>query len=231
MTARDLINSSLRLIGVLASGETCNANEAVNALARLNGMIKSWGVDGLMVFKVTREEFALSASQASRTMGSGGNFNTTRPVKILRVGVEDGTTEIPVEIITAEQWADISDKSTTATNPTKVYIEGTYPLETINLWPIPTDTNNLVIYSQKPILSTLALSDSISVPDGYEEALEYNLAVRLAPEFGKPMDQLVYQEAMDLKLNLMRQNTKPVYASSDAATLLGCDGYNILTGE
>lgn len=219
------------MIGVLASGEAPTASQSSDALDRLNRMIKSWNIEGLLVFKITREEFALTASQSSRTMGTGGNFNTTRPNKIIRAGVLDGDYEFPVDILTAEEWSEISDKSTTAQNPSKIYPEGTYPLETINLWPIPTETNSLVLYSRKIINATLALADSLSMPDGYEEALEYNLAVRLAPEYGRQLDPLILNTATELKANLMRQNIKPSYLKSDAAGLVNRKTFNILTGE
>jgi hypothetical protein len=216
VTARNLVESTLRLIGVLASGETAPAAQANDALTRLNGMLKSWNIEGLMVYKTTREEFPLIASQQSVTMGTGGDFDTTRPSKITGVGVMISEIELPVDIITVEEWAKIVDKGTGSTQATKVYVEGTYPLETLNFWPMPTANNTVVIYSQKPIASTLALADTLSMPDGYELALEYNLALFLAPEFGRQIDPMIFEQAKDLKAALMRQNTKASYMTTDA---------------
>jgi hypothetical protein len=227
-TARDIIKRSLRLIGVLASGETPTSDQSNDALDRLNGMIKSWSIEGLMVFKVTRETFTLTASQSSRTMGSGGNFDTTRPERIIRVGAMDGTSELPVEIVTVEQWAAISDKSSTSTIPYRTYIEGTYPLETLNFWPVPSASSTLVVYSRKAINSTLALTDTISLPDGYEEVLEYNLAVRQAPEYGRQLDPLLLDTAQELKACVMRQNLKPSFMDTDGPVSKG--RFNIYRG-
>jgi len=44
-TARDVINRSLRILGVLASGEAATASEANDALVALNSMIDSWQAD------------------------------------------------------------------------------------------------------------------------------------------------------------------------------------------
>jgi hypothetical protein len=226
----DLIKGSLRLIGVLASGETPSAEESTDALSKLNNMIKSWNVEGLLVFKVTREEFTLTSGQSSRTMGSGGNFNSTKPNKIIRVGLKQGTTETPIKIYTAIEWAEISQKSLSGT-PQGIYPEGTHPLETINFYPVPSAADTLVLYSEKPISSALALSDTLSMPDGYEDALEHNLAVRLAPEYGKTLDPLVYELAKTLKTQLKRKNSKPRLMKSDAFGMTNGGAFNFETGE
>lgn len=203
------------MIGVLASSETAASSDANDGLTRLNAMIKSWGIEGLMIYKITREQFTMTSGLQAQTMGSGGTYSTTRPLKITGVSVLSGSMELPVEILTAEQWQKIPDKTTTSNYPYRVYIEGTYPLETLNLWPIPIG-GTIVIYSEKPISTTLALTDTLSFPDGYEECFEYNLAKRLAPEYGRQLDPVVAQLADDLKANIMRQNTKPAFMETDA---------------
>lgn len=230
MTGRDLIKGSLRLIGAIAQGETLSATEQADALSVLNELIEAWSVDGMMLYATTREEFALTANQQVRTMGVGGNFNTTRPVKVQNVSVKSNDTEIPVEIITVDQWAQISNKGSSSTFPLKVYIEGTHPLERFNLWPIPTTSNNLVIYSMKQI-TAVTLSGEITLPPGYQRALRYNLAVELAPEYGKTPNELVFSAATESKADLKRQNTKPVYMTSDVLGLTSPGVFNILTGE
>ena len=46
-TARDMINSALRLLGKLQSGEVATANEAADALASLNQMLHAWRDQGI----------------------------------------------------------------------------------------------------------------------------------------------------------------------------------------
>ncbi len=230
MTVRDFLTSSLRLIGVAATGEALSASEAQDSLAVLNEMLDSWSSDGLNINSTTREEFPLVASQASRTMGTGGNFNTSRPTQILSASVEDGTQEIPLKLLSVDEWQEISDKSVTSENPSKIYVEGTHPLETINFWPIPSGTNNLVIYSLKPFSSITNLSATFAFPPGYQEAMRYNLAMRLAPEFGKITPQEVVMIAGDSLAQIKRKNITPSIMSSDILGL-GNSRFNILTGE
>lgn len=228
----DLLKDSMRLIGAIATGETPSAAEQSDGLRSLNRMISAWNAEGLLIFKKTRETFPLVANQAAYTFGPTGNFNSIRPMKIEIVKMLVGGVEVPVSILNTQEWASIALKNTTSTYPTRVYFEGTYPLETMNVWPIPTDVNSIVIYSDKPITSFATVGDTISFPEGYEDAMVHNLAVRLAPEYGKSPDPVIIAIADKSKAAIKRKNVKPVYAKVDASRLAGHGrSFNILTGE
>jgi len=232
MTPRDAIETSLRLIGVLASGETASSSEANDAFSSLNRMIKNWSIEGFLVFKVVREVFTLAIGQQTRTMGTGGNFNTTRPTKILYAGSIQNDVEFPVRIYNAQQWSEIALKTTQSSLPEVIYPEGTYPLETINIWPVPSEANQIALYSLKELSEFTSLSEEISLPPGYEDAIIYNLAKRLAAEYGRPLRDDVALEAMQLKANLKRQNTRASYMRSDAFGLNEFrKPFNYLTGD
>lgn len=232
MTPRDVIETSLRLIGVLASGETASDSEANDAFNSMNRMIKNWSIEGFLVFKVVRESFALVINQQSYTMGTGGSFNTSRPTQILYAGTVQNDVELPVAIYNPQLWSQITLKSTQSTIPEVIYPEGTYPLETINVWPIPSGASDLILYSLKELSQFTSLSEEISLPPGYEDAITYNLAKRLAPEYGKPLRNDVAMEAAELKTNLKRKNTRASYMRSDAFGLNEFrKPFNYLTGD
>jgi hypothetical protein len=235
MTGRDLVSAQLRLIGAIAPGESPSAAEVTDALAANNRMIGSWSNESLMIPSLVREEFALTPSDGSYTMGTGANFNTTRPISIESATIEiqssDPDHELPLKIIrNASEWAGITQKDSTATYPEYLFIEGTYPNETLNLYPIPTEANKLVIYSMKPITEIATLDTSVSLPPGYEEALIYNGAMRLATEYGRLPSELIMLIAVDSKSSIKRKNYRPSFLKADSA--LTCRGsFNILTGE
>jgi len=232
-TLRDVIKASLQSIGALAQGESPSADEEEEARLVCNRMLGSWAAEGLLVHAKVREEFTLVVASASRTIGATGNYATTRPVRYLRATIEDqsasGTPESPVEMITTQQWADITDKATTAALPTKIYLENTYPNDTINFWPVPSAANKLVLYTEKPLTAFTSVSTTFSFPEGYEEAVVLNLGKRLAKNYGKMIDQDYFNEAINLKANLQVNNSEPRYLTCDAA-LLGSGGYDIYKG-
>lgn len=235
MTALDLITGSLRLLGVLSSGDVPTANESTDGLTALNQMIGSWSVESLLIYTKAQETFTMIASQQSYTVGSGGNFNTTRPQKIENAAVRttNGSTtlDLPIEIINQDQWSNISVKTVQSTLPRKLFAQGTYPLETIYLWPTPSTGNTLVLWSWKPLSSFATINSSVDLPQGYVRALRYNLALELAPEYGSSPNPLVIAEAEVSKAAIKRMNIKTLLLSQDESLARQGRGFNYLTGE
>lgn len=233
-TVRDLIKGSMRLIGAIATGETPSADEQADALYVLNDMIDSWSNEGLAIFATIREEFPLTAGQGDYTMGVGGDFNTARPLKIENAAVlSTGTPayELPLELLNQDQWAAIPVKSTQSSLPRKLYAVSSNPLEAISLWPVPSTTSTLVLYSWKPLASFANANSTVSFPPGYSKALRYGLALELAPEYGKTPDPAIVIQAVEAKENIKRMNVKPVYLGVDDALTSRGHGFNWLTGE
>lgn len=230
MTVRDLIKSSLRIIGAIASGETPSADESADALTTLNGILGSWSNQSLLVPSKAREVFSLVAGTQSYTIGPSGTFNTTRPIKILSAAIIPAgqNYENTVDVYTQQQWAQIVSKDVSG-NPTAIYPEGTYPLETLNVYPKPSAADQLVIYSMKPLTAFASLNDEITLPAGYDRALKYNLAVELAAEYGKQLTGEVLGIASNSKSEIEALNSEPVYLTSDAL-FINKKSYNIMTG-
>lgn len=235
MTGRELVTASLRLIGAVAPGESLNAAEATDALAAVNRMISSWSLESLMIYTRVREEFTLTANDQSYTMGSGADFNTTRPVKIEEATIElqnqSPMVEVPLRILrNAKEWSEICAKESTAEVSQYLYVYGSYPNETLELYPKPTYAHKLVLYSWKPLTAIASLTDSLSFPPGYERALVYNAAIELSPEYGKPVSDAIALVAVDSKAAIKRQNHKPEYLKCDSA-LVSRGHYDINLGD
>ncbi len=232
MTVRELISSAMKKFGALAAGETATADEASDGMSALNLMLDSFSNESLVIYTHVREEFATVASQSSRTIGTGGNFSTTRPINIERAGMEDSSgNEQPIKILNQDEWAAITSKALTSESPSAIYYEPTNPLGTIYFWPVPTGTNNLVLYSWKPLTTFTSLSTSLTFPPGYEEMLVFNLALRWAPDFDKQVSPEVSEVARETKAQLKRINFKPQLMETDPALLSNGYAYNIFAGE
>jgi hypothetical protein len=88
-TGLSLVTTALQEIGVLAEGGTASAAGATDALSALNRMLDQMAADRLSIPHLTRTEATITASQASYTVGSGGNINIARPVHIEKVNFQD----------------------------------------------------------------------------------------------------------------------------------------------
>lgn len=235
-TALTLISSSLRLVGVLASGETASAAEANDALAALNDLIDSWSTQNGLIPNKVREVFPLVVGQQTYQMGTGAaDFNTTRPIKIenalIQLTGNSPVLEIPMRNLTKDQYAGIILKTITSTFPLHMYADGAYPLDNINVYPVPSAACSIVLYSWKPLTELAALTSSLSLPPGYQRALRYALAIELAPEFGKQVPEAVIAIAEQAIADIKRINFQPSYLRVDGALQAKPAVWDWRTGE
>jgi hypothetical protein len=229
MTGRDAITTALKKIGALAPGESLDASEATDGLAELNRMLGAWSTQKLIIHAVTQESpLTLTAGDGTVTMGTSGDI-TTRPMAIEKAVIRDGTTDYPVDLLTLEEYAAISDKSTQSTYPTALYDDGGYPQRTLTLYPVPSAAKSLVLWTKRALTSIASLDTSVSLPPGYDDAIVYNLAVRLAPEYGRPVDAVVMKLADDGIALIKRANHRPMLLTVDSA-LRATGRYDINTG-
>lgn len=239
VTATTLITSALDAIGAYGVGESLEAADAADGLRRLNGLLSSWAIQPQTIPVIKREVFDIVANQTSYSIGSGANFNTTRPSMLtgaaLLLTSATPDQEIPLTLLTDDGYRSILTKAQTNTLPTALYYSPTFTTSgwgTIYLWPIPdTADNDLVLYRPEQLSEFANLTTQYQIPNGYEEALTYNLAVRLAAPFGRPLTDDVRVLARQALANIKRQNTKMADLANDAVSIMSGRrwGYNIET--
>ena len=81
-TAGDQINGALRLLGILAEGETPSAATSQDALSALNQMIDSWNTERLMIYNTIDQVFLWTPGLLTQTLGPTGDFVGDRPVML-----------------------------------------------------------------------------------------------------------------------------------------------------
>lgn len=229
-TALDNIKATLRLLGVLASGETPQSSEANDALSALNRMLSSWNNSRLTVFGVKIEEFTLVPNQSSYTIGDGGDFDTEVPLKIDSIFLKDGETEYPLELIDNKKWGSLQSKTTTSSIPFMAYVDINHPLKKIYLYPTPSEAKTIVLHNYRKISAISSLVTEFVFPDGYEEAIIYNLAIRLAPEYGKSISGEISTIASQSLSAIKRANIRAIEVGVDDF-LLARDGFDWRTGQ
>ena len=208
-TAGDQINGALRLLGVLAEGETPSAATSQDALNALNQMIDSWNTERLAVFSTQDQVFSWLPGFISRTLGPTGDFVGNRPIllddstyfKDPASGISYG-----IKIINQQQYDGIAVKTVTSTYPQVIWINMSYPDIEMYVYPVPTKTLEWHFVSVEELTQPALLSTALSFPPGYLRAFRYNLACEFAPEFGIEPSPTVSRIAMASKRNLKRIN-------------------------
>lgn len=230
MTALDLIKSSLRLCGVLATRENPSANEAQDALMILNQMIDSWNSESLMIYTIQRNVFDIVSGQQTYTLGNGGNFDMARPAKIQSYTIislqnPSQPLELPLDVYTDVAWANVPVKNVPSSLPTAVYDDGSFPFRNLSYWAVPNvGSLQAGIYSWQAINRFLDLSTAYSFPPAYLKALRYSLAVDLCQEFlGKDPAPSIIQQANESRAKIKSLNSPLIGLRCDPAIVNNAD--------
>jgi hypothetical protein len=233
-TAGDIINGSLRLLGVLAEGETPSADTSQDALRAMNQMIDSWNTERLSVFSTQDQVFTWPAGELSRTLGPSGDFVGNRPVllndatyfKDPGTGVSYG-----IKMINQQQYDGIAVKTVTSTFPQVIFTNMTYPDIEMFIYPRPTRALEWHFISVEELSQPATLDTVLHFPPGYLRAFRYNLACELAPEFGVEPAPQVQRLAMASKRNLKRINNPDDIMSMPYSLVATRQRYNIFAGN
>ena len=218
-TVRQVIEASMRIIGELGEGQSMTAEQGQDALVSLVDMIASWSVEPSLIYTETVESFTLTAGDGSYTIGSGGDFDTSRPVSINTAKIKDGTLFIQdLDIVGKDTYSEEDDGLTTGT-PEYIWYDANAPLGTIRLFPYPSQAYTMEVYSHKPfVISSSSLSDTLVVPEGYMRAIKYNLAREIAQEYGKSLTPDASRIARE-SMNIIKSRN----LSSDVSTMKSDD--------
>jgi len=208
-TASDLINGALRLLGVLAEGETPSAETSADALLAMNQMIDSWNTERLAVYSTQDQVFTWPAGVISRTLGPTGDFIGNRPVLLDDATYfRDASTGVSygIKIINQQQYDGIAVKTVTSTYPQIIWLNMTHPNVEMYVYPVPIRALEWHFISVDALTQPASISTELAFPPGYLRAFRYNLACEIAPEFGVEPSPQVQRIAMYSKRNLKRIN-------------------------
>ena len=232
-TAGDQINRALRLLGVLAEGETPSAETSQDALIALNQMIDSWSVERLAVYSTQDQVFTWPAGQISRTLGPTGDFVGNRPVLL-----DDATyykapsgVSYGIKFITQSQYDGIAVKTASSTFPQVIFVNMTNPNVEMYVYPRPLQDLEWHFISVDELTQPATLATQLHFPPGYMRAFTYNLAMEIAPEFGVEPSPQVQRIAMTSKRNLKRINNPDDVMSLPYAVVANRQRFNIYSGN
>jgi hypothetical protein len=233
-TAGDQINGALRLLGVLAEGETPSAGTSQDALISLNQMIDSWSTEKLATFTTQVQIFNWLPGFASRSLGPSGDFVGDRPVLMddatyfvdTSTGISYG-----IKLINQQQYDGIAVKSVTSTFPQVMWVHTNFPNVDMYVYPVPTKVLEWHFISAAQLTQPATLSTELYFPPGYLRAFRYNLACEIAPEFGIEPPPTVGRIAMTSKRNLKRINNPDDIMSIPYAIVSTRQRFNIFAGN
>lgn len=260
-TAADQINGALRLLGILAEGETPSASMAQDALSAFDQMVDSWNTERLAVFCTQDQTYYWEAGQRVRTLGPSGDFlyllATQSEVPIVTqnddyLSVEDSNNvsqrpillddstyfrdpatnvSYGIKFINQLQYNNIAVKTVTSTYPQVMFVNNTFPNITMSVYPVPSKMLEFHFISVQTLLNPASLTTEILMPPGYLRAFRYNLALEIAPEYGVQPSPEVRRIAMYSKRNLKRINNPHDVMAMPYSLMARRNRYNIYAGN
>lgn len=189
-----LIQDSMRLVGALEAGETPEAQEINDASRALNMMMKYLHAkNGLPLWMKREQSITLVDDQRQYTLGPTGDVVMDRPMRLLKVIRRDSSdNDIELHKLSQDEYWEQTPKTINGT-PNSYFYDPQLTNGVLNVWPVPGTTEatefTLQILYLKPIDDMDSATDDFEIPQEWYEVLKYGLALRLAPEYGLPIQE------------------------------------------
>lgn len=205
----ELIRAALNVNNILIDGEDPSADDAKATLFQLNSMLDSWNADNLIRFTERNDIFTLVPGQATYTVGPTGNFVMPRPTQIesAQVRISDSV-EYSMEVVSNEVYNSITIKSITNSVQRVIMYRPEYPNGVVSFYPTPSAANPVRITTKAPFTNLSTMTEIVDLPPGYQEAIIYNLALRVATGRNRPLSQAATDMARDSLATIKRNNTE-----------------------
>jgi hypothetical protein len=251
-TPLDIITLALKDIGVLGAGQTALAEDSNDAFVKLNWMMAQWSRKRWLVYVLDTMK-TLSTGATRYTIGPTGDFLLTeRPDKIESAFVRhlaglgdfddddfgdafntgaSRQTESELRIIDSRELYNSIGMKRMGGTPEVLFYDTEYPLGYVYIWPRPLEDEYTIHLSyKKPLTQFATLVEDLALPPEYKMAIEYNLAARLAPGYGKALDPALVVFAKD-SLETIRGANSQVPELSMPGGIPRSGRFNIYQGE
>ena len=253
----EILTIAYRKAGVLtAAGRGMNGSEQAEAVHILNSHLDGLKIERCFVYEVTRNPVPVYQNQQEYTVcdavtgalyGVAPDWNVQRPEHILGAGYlipggpPSNTAEIPMNVLLDfSQFQAIVNKQVTASQPRVLYYRaalnsqvvgpsGTGPAGVAYLWPLPYQDGQMVIYLREAVNEIDDINNTVFIPQGYREFLEYSLACAVHENYPNAVwDPNVQVKAIKYKSRIMANQLTPLFITSDEAALSKPSGRGLL---
>lgn len=194
-TVNDIITDALEITGIKSIHDALAYEWETTGLRRLNSILDGWNVSKIKGYGIKELEFSLQSGKGVYTIGSGGDFDTPkRPVKIENCFVIDASgVNHTVSKIDYTNFHKADYPNNQNSYPYVFWYNPLNPLGEINFYPVPS-TNYTVHFDVYFGFDSYSLgTDVVSLPQGYEKLLTYQLAVEICSHIGLEVPRHVFR--------------------------------------
>lgn len=196
-TAHDLITLALKMSGVLAEGQTAQAEQINDSFNLLNSMIASFAQSRWLIWHLT-DASCVSTGAQTYSVGPGGDINVVRPDRLnaaygrllqqSNTPMGSGPVDFPLVIMESyEEYASLRIKQLHSF-PSTCFYDATMPFGTLYVWPIPNANFEIHIVVKDTLDTFPNLYSPFMFPPEYYEAMLYSLSGRISLLYQLPMN-------------------------------------------
>lgn len=194
-TLLELFRDALDETSAVGIDSQLTDDEQQTCLRDFNRFIGNLSTQSLAVYGLADQTFNTANGTATYTIGVGGTWNTTRPIRISDPAYSTiNSVTFPCISITQDEYNLILYKAQPQQYPEVYLFVNDNPLASITLWPVPNAVTPITFSIERVLSVATSVYDTIIYPPGYEDMFESNMAVRLARRFGTvPSPELIAQ--------------------------------------
>ena len=134
-----------------------------------------------------------------------------RPLRINSAFVRVSRLDYLVQPVNIEQYELIGFKTLQGPWPRMLYYQPSYPVGNVIYWPVP-GSGEMHLFAETVLQGFSSLSSTVTLPQGYNMAISWNLAELLLPEYGKNdpvIISMIRENAANSRAWVKRTNMQP----------------------
>jgi hypothetical protein len=213
-TIGSLILLAQKYAGIIGVGQTPLAQDSNDALTILNNMLAAWNARRWDVYGLEDVSVTCNGS-ASYAVGTSQQFNTPRPDRIeyayMRQNMAGGgqSVDYPLQLLSSyEDYARISVKGIKSFSGC-VFYDAAYPIGHLYFWPNQNNTNfEYHILVKQPLGTFTSLTNALTLPPPYLDAVVFNLASRLRIMYGLQQNEALDAQARGALATVQASNVQ-----------------------
>lgn len=233
-TAQDCVEDALMKLKVYSPGQSIDNADVKTGWDVLNDLLEWLSTESAACYAVLEQSSVLTPGKSSYTIGTGGDFNMTRPLKLLygpgaaRIKDTNGV-QYKLDVWPQDRWNQIAYPDQEADVPTVLFYDPQYPLGILNFYNTPSMAYTAYWDSNLMFSAFTSYTQDVALPPGYIVMLKANLAVWLKPYYrDAAIDPLVVRTAERTLKSVKRVNRRLNLAHYDDSLMVrGNVSYNI----
>lgn len=208
-TRNEIIEAAMRKIGVLAEGQVPSSDNYTTATYALNALLGEFRVLGMPLWKRSSLTFTPTVNVNTYNINTGEVFSGVTiavpyPLKIYQAYRTDtsSTTKVQMDILADYNFNLLPSNSSGL--PISITYTPYVNHGVLKMWPTPDASAvancTITLVYQAPMEYSGNSIQTLDIPEEWLSAVIYNLASRIAPEWGIPLPDRQLLEATAEKL-------------------------------